>query len=543
MLLEGHFHKIFYLCINRTPLKFSIANVCVTLIISLLFSCASNINQGQVTNSAGTTYFVSNSGNDNNPGTEEKPFKTIQKINSIVLEPGDALFLKGGETFNGKLSIRLNGTSSDSILVSSYGQGRALIDGGNDQAISVAGKYFRLSNLNAKGSGRKEGNTSAGIQVIEAHHAVVDNIHVEGFQKAGLGLWNCKNVLISKVEAENNGFSGIYVEGSNKKESRNITVRDCKANNNPGDPTNLTNHSGNGILIGLSTNVIIDHCTATDNGWDMPRTGNGPVGIWGYECDSLTIQYCISYRNRTQKGAKDGGGFDFDGGITNSLMQYCLSYENEGAGYGLFQYNGASPWYNNTMRYCLSINDARKTEGSGGIFVWSNDPDSAHLSNCFIYNNVIYSMHRAAVEFEPESLNTAFFFANNIFIGKDNIINGPSSGEKFIGNVWWSPGNKISFRNHSTLEDWANSSGQEKLQGKIAGKFVDPKLKGPFTTDITDPYQLDKLHGYMLEPSSPVRDGGLNVIEQFRLSSSVNDLFGNKVPKGSAPEPGVHELE
>ena len=70
-----------------------------------------------------------------------------------------------------------------------------------------------------------------------------------------------------------------------------------------------------------SAQVLIEYCTATNNGWDMPRTGNGPVGIWAYESDSVLIQRCIAYRNKTQKGAADGGGFDFDGGMTNSIIR------------------------------------------------------------------------------------------------------------------------------------------------------------------------------------------------------------------------------
>ncbi len=44
----------------------------------------------------------------------------------------------------------------------------------------------------------------------------------------------------------------------------------------------------------------------------MPRPGNGPVGIWAYECDSLTIQYCYSHDNKTSNEEKTEADFDFD---------------------------------------------------------------------------------------------------------------------------------------------------------------------------------------------------------------------------------------
>ena len=40
-------------------------------------------------------YYISQTGNDNNPGTKARPFKTLQKINSVQLKPGDRIYLKG----------------------------------------------------------------------------------------------------------------------------------------------------------------------------------------------------------------------------------------------------------------------------------------------------------------------------------------------------------------------------------------------------------------------------------------------------------------
>ena len=136
-----------------------------------------------------------------------------------------------------------------------------------------------------------------------------------------------KNLRVTNVYAHDNGFSGINVEsdgqdsggleGSGAKSFRNLYIANCVADNNPGCPEVKNNHSGNGILIGGVTNGTIEFCEAMNNGWDMPREGNGPVGIWAYQSDSITIQYCYSHDNKTSEIGKDGGGFDFDGGITN----------------------------------------------------------------------------------------------------------------------------------------------------------------------------------------------------------------------------------
>ena len=487
-------------------------------------------------------YYISTSGSDHNPGTKRKPFKSIAKINSLLLKPGDAIFFKGGETFAGTISVTLPGTWEDSVIISTYGNGNAIINGGDGPAVEIRGRYFRLEQLHATGLGRKSGNVTNGVTLTDAQHGVVENIKTEGFQKSGLELLNCKNIRVENVLAIHNGFSGIHVTGEDRSRSKNILIKDSRAEDNPGDPTNLDNHSGNGILVAKSDSVVVDHCVATNNGWDMPRIGNGPVGIWAYESSNIIFQYCISYANRTSKGAKDGGGFDFDGGVTNSIMQYCLSYNNEGAGYGLFQYAGASIWYNNVVRYCLSVNDATTTEGSGGVFIWNGSEDSVQLADCHVHNNVVYTTQAPAVQFEPKSLNKNFRFYNNIFIGKDAIIHGPASGEKFLGNIWWNAADgEIHFRGHRALQEWSRATGQEELAGKMIGRQTDPFLKGPLITSITAPYALHTLFNFTLMANSPLIDTGLDIDSMPGIPMVTHDFYGTPVPQGSSPDPGVHE--
>lgn len=505
------------------------------IVVALQTGCTSGPNE----------YYVSQDGNDANTGTKASPFRSLQKLNALVLEPGDKVYLKGGDMFEGTLSLTLNGEAGKPIIVTSYDneKGNAVIAGGNKEGVVIRGGHFQFTKIDVKGAGRKEGNTTNGITLDNVTNALVEHSTIEGFQKSGIELKSCKDAEVKNVVAMNNGFCGIYITGSGENRSKNILVKDCKAENNPGDPTMLENHSGNGILAGYADSVLIDHCVATNNGWDMPRVGNGPVGIWTYESSYVTIQYCISYKNKTSKGAKDGGGFDFDGGVTNSVMQYCLSYDNEGAGYGLFQYAGASLWYNNIVRYCLSINDAVSTEGAGGIFVWNGSEDSVQLADCYIYNNVVYATHAPAVEFETASLHKNFNFYNNIFIGTGDIVHGPSSGERFYHNVWWPASTPVKFRGYNNLAAWSNATGQESMNGKVTGMQLDPLLKGPFTTGLTDPYKLQELTGYTLQAGSPVQNKGIEVNPPVKIQQAPHDFFGNPVITGSHPDPGIHEIK
>jgi len=486
-------------------------------------------------------YIDSIKGNDKNPGTYLKPIKTIEELNlRLKKKPGNVIFT-GGQVFKGTLILNgIKGADLKPFKICSSGSARAVIHGGNSEAIKIENcEYILVSNLDLVGNGRKNGSTANGLSFTNNRKCKVENIGSKGFQKSGVDLYNCIDTEVENVIASDNGFCGINVMGSSRYLSRKIMVRNCKAENNPGDPSNLDNHSGNGILVGVSDSVLIDHSSATNNGWDMPRLGNGPVGIWTWESDHVTIQYCISYRNKTARNAKDGGGFDLDGGVTNSVIQYCLSYENQGAGYGLFQYSGASNWSHNTVRYCVSINDGQTTEGSGSIFIWNGANDENQLKDCFVYNNVIFNSSAPLISFEAASSHKNFRFCNNIFLGTALPISGKNGGSSFTGNDWWNPSGILMFMNCADLEAWARKTGQEMLKAQFVGIQEDPKFLGPLVTDITDPWQLHKIIGFTLSENSPLRKKGLDIKSVFGEEQPAKDFFGNTVSQDSSVAPGI----
>jgi hypothetical protein len=522
------------------------------MIISLIpvYCCKSSRSGNNLTaslrNDSGDAYYIDlKMGDDNNPGTIRKPLKTLNELNKRIKKKVSGIYFAGGQIFDGTLLLNdIIGTKKAPVIISSWGDGRAAINGNNKEAIRVENcQNLWINNLNIKGNGRKGGNISNGLSIVRSSNCLVEQLSAEGFQKSGLELFDCKDIQVKKVMAVNNGFCGINIMGSNTGLSGKILIQGCKAENNPGDPTILDNHSGNGILVGVSDSVTIDHCTATNNGWDMPRQGNGPVGIWAWQSNHVTIQYCISYRNKTSKNAKDGGGFDLDGGVTNSVIQYCLSYENQGAGYGLFQYPGASDWSNNVIRYCISINDAMTTEGAGSFFIWNGSAESNQLTNCMIYNNFVYNSATPVISYENASAHKNFSFCNNIFLGSGQLINGHTEGSSFAGNVWWSALGNIEFMEYGNLAEWAKATGQEMFKGKLVGMQTDPMLRGPFITSIADPYKLNSLEGYKLKSESPLRNRGVSVKSLFNIKEQVTDFYSNPVPLGDGPEPGINEVE
>lgn len=483
----------------------------------------------------GRTFYLSSLGDDTFNGSFKKPWKTIERLNSEPLKPGDKIFLEGGTSFPGTLFIDSihNSLSTDKLIICTYGKQRAVIDGGNKPGLVIKNSgNFEIRNLIVKGNGRKDGNNSDGLIVSDCSDFAIDSVEVYGFRHSGLLATDCKNAIITNITAHDNGFAGIQVNSVKANHptdygNENIYIGYSTAFNNPGDPDVTDNHSGNGILVSSVKEGLIEYCEAYNNGWDMPWTGNGPVGIWIWDCQSFIIQYCISHDNKTNPVAKDGGGFDLDGGVANSVIQYCISYNNQGAGYGLFEFGASKPWENNIIRYNIGFNDGLLNEGS--VAVWKGR-NAGIMRNCEIYNNTFINDTLMGVSLSLTSNCPVFIFKNNIFIFSRNFIsaNQKITEEKFVSNCFWNS------KANSVLP-------QELINDNI---IADPCLKIPVRVNITKPVSIphESRTTFSLLPHSPLIDRGVPVTSPFGLPFSGIDIAGTKVPQGKGIDIGALEF-
>ena len=432
------------------PVKNPYLNTVCLVIILGLSGCQFNFNyKGQV-----NYYLDAEKGNDRNRGTSpEKPWKTLDRLSQTEIHGGDVIYLRSGQALKGSIDLKnIIGTDQNPLVITSYGRGRAKIDAGDTTGIFIEhGENIVIKNLVIAGSGRLHGNTGNGVEFRMVSKGTIDSIEVSGFLWSGIRVSGGQDIWIVHAWAHDNGYSGIDVESGQQhviknasefETMHNLYIGYSVAENNPGCPLVKDNHSGNGILISGVVKGVIEYCEAMNNGWDMPRGGNGPVGIWAYMCDSVVIQQCYSHHNKTSPAGKDGGGFDFDGGVTHSTMQYNHSAWNEGGGYGLFQYAAAASWGDNIIQFNTSLNDGSKNS-KAGIHVWS-DPSALPMKGCVVLNNIIVSNQGYGVRFEPGDYKD-FKFHNNIFVlttSSDHFIDGEftmgDTATTFDNNQYWS---------------------------------------------------------------------------------------------------------
>ncbi|MGI4820846.1 MAG: right-handed parallel beta-helix repeat-containing protein [Janthinobacterium lividum] len=477
-------------------------------------------------------YYVAAAGNDASAGTApSSAWRSLNKVNNFNFKSGDRLFFEGGQTFAGtmKLTAADGGTASNPVIIGSYGSGRATINGGASSGLTITGATgIRVNNLTFVGLGRKTGNNGGtGVAVSGATSVSIDQVEASGFQHAGVDFYNSTNVRLTNVYAHDNGFAGISAYNSS-----NAYVGYCRALNNPGDPTITTNHSGSGIILSVRM-ATVEYCEAANNGYDMQQTNsNGPVGIWCYDSDQVTIQYCISHNNQSPKD--DGGGFDLDGGVTNSVVQYNYAYENKNYGFLAWEYGSPTKWTTNTYRYNISVNNS-----GPGLVLGSSGGQG--INNCQIYNNIFYNSSYPAVAQYGGA--TSFYFRNNLFVGPNSGSMVPSvSNLYYQANDYWFTTGGFNVGNYGSLTAWANATGQEKLNGTLVGLNADPQLRAPASYEkLTDPTKLSTLTAFLVAGSSPIIDKGLNLKTLFGVDPGARDFYGQPLPASASFDMGAQE--
>ncbi len=512
------------------------------------------------------TYYINSNGNDSNSGTSvNQAWASISRVNRMIFSAGDVILFEGGSTFQGSISFSPfnRGTAEQPIVVGSYGNGRATISSGTSSGLSAYNTAgFHIKDLIFKGSGRQS-NTGSGIEFYmdlsnrHLNYINIDKVDVSGYRQAGImvGSWNgasgFSNISITNSVAHNNGEAGIGTFAEAVLGHKNIYIGNCKAYNNSGLPEKTDSHSGSGIVLGGVDGGVIEYSEAYNNGWLNAWRDGGPVGIWAYQCNNITIQHNESHHNRTGT-TKDGGGFDVDGGCTNTILQYNYSHDNEGAGYLVAQFNNAPPMNNITIRYNISENDGRKN-GYGAIHLWSSGANGG-IRNLDIYNNSVY-LSPASGGQAPRA-----FFAqsggihstrvmNNIFqttAGLPLVQAQQGSGLSFEGNNYWASGKETKFiwgsTTYTSLAAWQQASGQEKRNGNSRGTVLDPEFENPGTgIHIGDQKRLNTLSGYKLKESTALAGHAMDRSEYYGIEVGKIDFWGNSLGQEEKLVPGAYK--
>jgi Right handed beta helix region len=301
----------------------------LVLIASLL---ASSLDQSL--SGTGLTYFVSASrGNDNNPGTKDVPWKTIQRAGGTV-RAGDTVIVESG-IYDGVIFgwhtapcprdpyCVLSGTASQPILIEAdpkASAGTVIIAGRNKKtAIGIdlepGCNYVNIVGFTVNNDGTPEtppkSITKAGIKVSYSIGNVVYRNIVKGVSGlGGIFLNSVRNVyiaqnLVTKTKGKNTTGHGMYLAGSSSEV--HILDNDIYENDYIGI------HINGDVSEGLPG--VVSHIQIAGN----LIHGNGQNGINADGLQSSLIENNVIYGNH--RNGISLYQMDAYGGSTNNVIK------------------------------------------------------------------------------------------------------------------------------------------------------------------------------------------------------------------------------
>lgn len=522
---------------------FAICTVLIFLVTGIL-----NVPGNTVLADSNTFYVDNVNGNDQNDGTSPTTaWKSLDKVNSITLQPGESLLFKSGGTWTGQLSPKGSGTEGNHIKIGMYGTGaRPIIAGGgvSDTVYFYNQQYIEISDLeitnwtseNGVRSGVKFEAKDAGtlnnivvrnlsVHDIKTHHVKADgSITANMIGNGGIIFkirgntvktkWN--NVLVEGCTLYNIEHYGINLNSSYTQRDgvigafaleTGIPDSECSAfypSTNIVIRGNTLYHIGNGMITPNVCDGVLIEGNKCDDG-NAYYASNVP--IWWTVTDNVTAQY-NEISNTKNPANGDACAFDADLSTYNALIQYNYTHNNANGFFLWCSWDGKSPAKNVTIRYNISQND-------GGQLFWFSNAKNAGSSGHKIYNNTFYMSGSTKVIANwntPISDPTWVEFKNNIFYN--------------VGSGGWPTDGTAYTVDHNAYY------GASLINTQDANRVtLNPRLSSPGSGGSG----INTLDGYKLELNSPCIGAGAVISD-----NGGKDFWGNSVSSSAVPNIGAY---
>ncbi len=465
-----------------------------------------------------TYYYVDSvNGDDANSGTDaNSPVKTISGLKISEITAGAHFLFKNGGEYECAVTLTCSGTKENPIVISSYGEGEKAIlktDAHTDVFRLFDCSYITISDIHIKapnGGGiwiDTLNRTSEGI--------VIDNVYFTDMQ----------NYRVTSRDNFSNGAAdaraAVMVKGLPSRSRyavNDLTIKNCEVYNcangfmvwgswndaqtpwceNEEDIDPIYNEGlliegcyfhemdAEAVVVGICDGALVTNCRAINCCQGPGTDENGNIlyytaAMWFWGSENSTIQYC---EIAGQKNVGDGMAVDFDSHTNNCTYQYIYSHDNMRFICNCPNYSGHN---NNTVRYCLSVND------NGGRSRLSANPGEHGLN---FYNNTIVNCGDFYMIDMYDSV-----IANNIIIPADGCAVAYDMADYFRdGNIF---SNNCYYNTATPLCDITSLNTVPGFAGK----------------DFTDPAS------FKLSTDSPLIGAGM-AIESNDLET---DFFGNKI--------------
>ncbi|GAK57784.1 hypothetical protein U27_04751 [Candidatus Vecturithrix granuli] len=342
----------------------------------------------------GTTYYVAPGGNNSNPGTLAKPWRTITKA-AQTLVAGDTVYIRAG-TYSEQVTPQNSGRSGQYIVYAAYPGETVTIDGSGITlpddlygVFHIANKsYLKVSGLRVINAGFY--NDNAGIMVRNSDYITIEKNYTSHTWSSGIGVWESTNIVIDGNEVNQAG-SGGWQECISIAQTGFFEVKN--------------NHVHHGYKEGICAKQgAHDGKIYRNHVHDVTR-----VGIYVDAHDQHTYHLDL-YQNRVHDTGNNGFALASEqGGLLENIRIYNnLAYQNYYSGICLSHEPSElpQPVKNVTMINNTCYQNGNPEPGWGGGISLENT-DVAHVENIVIRNNICSENAQFQIQHEyPESVTS-----------------------------------------------------------------------------------------------------------------------------------------
>jgi hypothetical protein len=307
---------------------------------------------------AGSIYYVAKNGSDNNNGSVNSPWLTINHAAQEVTA-GNTVNIETG-TYNERIIPANSGSAGSPITYQNY-NGESVIIDGTGLSLGQSG----LFDINS-------GITGHAMNYITISGLTIQNAGSSSAYTAGVFVsGSCDHITIENLTVDRTGVSGIYVQSG-------------------WQPTTTR----------TATNIFINNCIVYDTNEAQSQEAISLINVNGFQVENCTV-YGVEYPG--------GAGIDMKVGCENGSINNCNVYACPDVP---LIYVDARMATSNINIYDNIIHDGG-TDSQG--IVLADELGENSMTNINIYNNLIYNNYRGFTvqDYSPENNTYNFKFENN----------------------------------------------------------------------------------------------------------------------------------
>jgi hypothetical protein len=472
-----------------------------------------------------TSYYVSTTGNDSNPGTQAAPWRTIQHA-ADTARAGSSVNVRGG-VYEELVSINVSGNASDGFIsFKSYPGETAVLDAtrftpsGRQGVLTIHNQsYVRIEGLEIRNFRTAEHRLAPlGINVFGfgSHIELLKN-NVHDIQQTFPGR--------DKPGSGGNGF-GIAVYGTDAK----TPITDLIIEGN--EVHHLKTGSSESLVVnGNVTNFRITHNVVHDN-------NNIGIDVIGFEHTapdpavdqardgvvSNNLIYNITSRGNPAYGNDENSdGIYVDGG-TRILIEQNVMHDVD------FGIELASEHKDRATSYILARNNLIYHSHTAGVSLGGYAPERGHTEHCTVVNNTLYQNDTSGTgsgEFQMQWNMADNIFANNIVYAGSRCLISIGKSQAHTAHPPVAIDHNLYYCSTGAMAStWVTASGTVTGFDKYAAVTGNDRH-----SHFLDPHFIDAAaHNFHLQSDSPAHAAGTTdgvPVGEFDLDGSLRVTSGN----------------